>query len=180
MKAKTLSSKEIWKSSDGQRTIWEVTLKADDGKSYGLKTYSSEIAQVGFEGDVETYINPKGDRFVKQPKPEGGFKGGNKPNNQPVIQAQWAIGQARGFIRDRGEILPEDEYWVEVQKTAVKLIEIVNNIIGGSESPNPKVKLPTKNPATYLPSQPVWPSDIKDDADAISLYATAALADVNS
>lgn len=139
MIGKTTSSKEIWKSSDGQRTIWEVDLTMGDNEKYRLKTFSPEIAKVGFEGDVESYLNEKtGDKFVRQPKQQGGYKGGgSKQNNQPVIQAQWAIGQARGFIRDRGQILPDDEYWQEVEKTAVKLIEVVNSILGTSESKTP-------------------------------------------
>lgn len=199
MKAQTLTSKEEWKSPDGQRTIWEVAIKADDGKDYKLKTFSEKIAQVGFEGEVESYLNSRGDRFIKQVAQEGGYKGGrggSKGNNQPVIQAQWAIGQARGFIRDRGEILPEKEYWLEVEKTAVKLIEVVNNILGGSESTNPKAwtqtspssgQTPTRdtkktqetavtNPARLKPGDPIWPSDDKVDDAAIEQYMTATLA----
>lgn len=90
MKAKTLSSQQVWQSPDGQKTIWEVVLEAD-GKQYPLKTFSDKVAEVGFEGEVESYINQRGDRFVKQvvaPKPTGYNR------DDAAIRAQWAIGQA--------------------------------------------------------------------------------------
>jgi hypothetical protein len=88
--AKTIHSEQVWQSSDGQRTIWEVTLKADDGKEYRLKTYSSKIAQMGFEGEVRSYVNPRGERFVRQvPSTKPSFQ-----RDDSAIRAQWAIGQA--------------------------------------------------------------------------------------
>jgi hypothetical protein len=91
MNAKTIHSEQVWQSSDGQRTIWEVTLKADDGKEYRLKTYSNKIAQMGFDGEVRSYVNPRGERFVRQvptnTKPSFG-------RDDSAIRAQWAIGQA--------------------------------------------------------------------------------------
>lgn len=182
MKAKTIASEQVWRASDGSRTIWKVELSADDGRKYQLQTYSGEIAKIGFEGEVESYIGPRGDMFVRQPKQENGYKGrgGSKQNNQPVIQAQWAIGQARGFIRDRAVILPEDEYWVEVEKTAVKLIEIVNSILGGSESTNPKAPEKKPNPAKLKPGDPIWPSDLDTDQAAIERGMTATLAEMGT
>lgn len=140
MKAKTTASEQVWQSSDGQRTIWEVTLRTDDGKEYRLKTYSKDIASKEFEGEVETYAAKNGDRFVRQPKPENGYTGGkgSKQNNQPIIQAQWAIGRAATIIQQRGELLPDEEYWQTVEQYAVKLIEVANRIVGGSERTNPK------------------------------------------
>lgn len=66
MQVKTIHGEQVWQSSDGQRTIWEVSLKGDDGKDYRLKTYSNKIAQLGFEGEVRSYVNPRGERFVRQ------------------------------------------------------------------------------------------------------------------
>lgn len=133
MKATTTSSNKIWESSDGQRKIWEVTIKADDGNDYRLKTYSEKIGTEGFEGELETYLNPKGDRFVRQPKQEGGgYKGGGGNNkNQPIIQTQWAIGQARQFVNARGGgvIQDDDTYWAEVKKTAVTLVLAVDDVM---------------------------------------------------
>jgi hypothetical protein len=90
MNAKTIHSEQVWQSSDGQRTIWEVTLKADDGKEYRLKTYSNKIAQLGFDGEVRSYVNPRGERFVRQvPSTKPAFQ-----RDDSAIRAQWAIGQA--------------------------------------------------------------------------------------
>lgn len=93
MRAKTLASQQVWQSPDGQKTIWDVTLEAD-GKQYPLKTFSSKIAETGFEGEVESYANQRGDRFVKQvPKPATASSGGSY-RDDAAIKAQWAIGQA--------------------------------------------------------------------------------------
>lgn len=101
MKVTTKTAKQTWQSPDKQRTIWEVTI-SDGDKDYGLKTYSEEIAQVGFQGDVETYVNNRGDRFVRQvPKEKasyGGKGGGNyQPRDDAGIKAQFAIKAAIAF-----------------------------------------------------------------------------------
>lgn len=91
MKAKTISSEQVWQSPDGEKTIWNVTLEAD-GKEYPLKTFSSKVAEVGYEGEVESYVNQRGDRFVKQaPSPA---RSGGYSRDDAAIRAQWAIGQA--------------------------------------------------------------------------------------
>ena len=93
MRAKTISSEQVWQSPDGQKTIWNVILEAE-GKEYPLKTFSAKIAEAGFEGDVESYVNQRGDRFVKQiPQPQT-HKGGGYSRDDAAIRAQWAIGQA--------------------------------------------------------------------------------------
>lgn len=90
MKAKTTKSEQVWQSPDGQKTIWQIVLEAD-GKEYPLKTFSAKVAEVGFEGEVESYSNQRGDRFVKQIP-------SSKPHtysrDDAAIRAQWAIGQA--------------------------------------------------------------------------------------
>lgn len=91
MKAKTLSSEQVWQSPDGQKTIWNVILQADD-KEYPLKTFSAKIAEVGFEGEVESYVNQRGDRFVKQAATQKAGNGYSR--DDAAIRAQWAIGQA--------------------------------------------------------------------------------------
>lgn len=91
MKAKTISSEQVWQSPDGQKTIWDVVLEAADGKRYPLKTFSAKVAEVGFEGEVESYVNQRGDRFVKQVVAQ---KSGGYSRDDAAIRAQWAIGQA--------------------------------------------------------------------------------------
>lgn len=94
MRAKTINSEQVWRSSDGQKTIWNVTLEAD-GKQYPLKTFSNRIAEPGFEGDVESYANQRGDRFVKQTsKPQNTGSASGYSRDDAAIKAQWAIGQA--------------------------------------------------------------------------------------
>lgn len=91
MKVKTINVEQVWQSPDGQKTIWEVALKAEGGNEYRLKTYSEKIAQMGFEGEVESYLNKHGDRFVRQAmrSPRPGYQ-----RDEDSIRAQWAIGQA--------------------------------------------------------------------------------------
>jgi hypothetical protein len=91
MRAKTVSSEQVWQSPDGEKTIWNVVLEAD-GKQYPLKTFSSKIAEVGYEGEVESYVNQRGDRFVKQAPKAPATTGYNR--DDAAIKAQWAIGQA--------------------------------------------------------------------------------------
>jgi hypothetical protein len=87
MFVKTVDSKQVWQSPDGQKTIWDVLLEAE-GKEYPLKTFSAAIAEKGFQGDVESYVNQRGDRFVRQVV--------HSPSEARdySIRAQWAIGQA--------------------------------------------------------------------------------------
>jgi hypothetical protein len=133
MKAKTILSEQIWQSSDGQRTMWEVTLKGDDGKDYRLKTYSKKIAEVGFEGEIRSYVNPRGERMVRQVPEAGGYQGGGggKQNNQPIIQTQWALGQARQFVNARGGgvIQDDDAYIKEIEDWAFRLIISVEKVM---------------------------------------------------
>jgi len=77
-RAKTVNAQQVWASPDGQRVIYSVTLDTGQGQATA-KTYSKAIAQVGFEGDVETYekTGQQGsETFVKQPPKEGGSYGG--------------------------------------------------------------------------------------------------------
>lgn len=91
MQVKTTDSRQVWQSPDGEKTIWEVTLRGEDNKEYGLKTYSSAIGGLGFTGDVETYVNQRGDRFVRQARKQPVVAGDARDMS---IRAQWAIGQA--------------------------------------------------------------------------------------
>jgi hypothetical protein len=78
--AKTVSSNQVWASPDGQRVIYEVLLDTGQGNAKA-KTYSKAIAQLGFEGEVETYEKPGkqgAETFVKQPQKEGYGGGGSR------------------------------------------------------------------------------------------------------
>jgi hypothetical protein len=119
MIATTIKSEKVWVSKDSDRTIWEVTLKGDDDKEYKLKTYSSKISEEGFKGEIRSYVNPRGERFVRQvPQAPGDHKqGGFQPRDDSHIRAQWAIGQASQTIdwkADRGD----DDPWEVLEERA--------------------------------------------------------------
>ena len=73
--AVTKLSESVWRSPDGQREIFKVTLEVD-GQPMVAKTYSKDISAIGWSGTVDTY-EKQGTRgsetFVKQPPKEGGF-----------------------------------------------------------------------------------------------------------
>lgn len=85
--ATTKSSESVWKSPDGQREIFSVKLDVG-GKEFEAKTYSRDISQAGFTGEVESYEKPgqngkPAQTFVKQAQKE--FKGGgSKPYTRPT------------------------------------------------------------------------------------------------
>lgn len=76
----TKISEQVWASPDGQRKIYKLGLEWQD-KPVEAKTYSDQIATIGWQGTVETYEKPGrngSETFVKQPPKEGGgFGGGN-------------------------------------------------------------------------------------------------------
>ena len=55
--AEVQNSQSVWKSPDGQREIFEVNLLVN-GKAVTAKTYSNDIAQAGFSGELESYEKP--------------------------------------------------------------------------------------------------------------------------
>lgn len=128
MQAKTINVEQVWQSSDGQRTIWEVNLKAGDGKEYRLKTYSNKIATLGFEGDVRSYLNPRGERFVRQvPSTKPTFKSGYQRDDY-AIRAQWAIGQAINLASVK---MDKDAITLPViEKYAKELFQTVSRVKG--------------------------------------------------
>lgn len=150
MKVKTISTKEVWKAPDGKKTIWEVTLKADDGQEYGLKTFSEKVAAEGFEGEVESYVNNRGDRFVKQvakQNPYGG-KGNYSPKDQESIRAQWAIGQAVTMNIAPGMTFNGD-FFKNVQEHAKRLYSMVEEVRGSK--PDDLTKKDTVHDPDNLP-----------------------------
>lgn len=98
MQVRTLDSEQIWQSPDGQRKIWSVVLSTPEGNEYRLKTYSPQVAKPNFKGDVYTYVNRRGERFVrqetKQATEQSAAKSPAYSRDDSAIRAQWAIGQA--------------------------------------------------------------------------------------
>ena len=91
MLVKTINTERVWQSPDGKKTIWQVILEANNRTAYSLKTFSPKIAQLGYEGEVESYVNKRGDRFVRQTIKNKQSSDTSRDNS---IRAQWAIGQA--------------------------------------------------------------------------------------
>lgn len=128
MNVTTINSEQVWQSSDGQRTIWEVTLKGDDDKEYKLKTYSTKIAQMGFKGEVRSYLNPRGERFVRQvPATKPSFQ-----RDDYAIRAQWAIGQAINLASVKMD--KEAITLPVIEKYAKELFDTVTRVKGDTPS----------------------------------------------
>jgi hypothetical protein len=94
MQVKTTHTEQVWQSPDGKRKIWQVTLNDPKGSNYQLKTYSPEIGQMGFSGEVKSYVNRFGERFVRQVIPAKAKATNPYQRDDNAIRAQWAIGQA--------------------------------------------------------------------------------------
>ncbi len=130
MLVKTTESNQVWQSPDGQKTIWEVTLEGEDSNSYSLKTYSPRIAETGYEGDVESYVNNRGDRFVRQTIKE---RQSAEVNRDVSIRAQWAIGQA---IALASATMDKQKITMPViEKYAKDLFATVSRVKGEEPSP---------------------------------------------
>jgi hypothetical protein len=136
MKAKTISEEKVWSSPDGQRTIWKVALEAD-GKKYGMQTFSQKIATIGFEGDVETYKNQKGDTFVRQVPRENPTASGNstyQPRDDKAIQAQMAIKAAIDMGRWPEYKNLESEIMGTIESRAKTIYAMIDRVKGSGSS----------------------------------------------
>ena len=133
MHVKTTHVEQVWQSPDGRRNIWEVTLLGDDGRDYRLKTYSPKISQLGFSGDVKSYVNYRGERFVRQ------VLSARKPNftrDDSAIRAQWAIGQAINLASVK---MDKEAITLPVIETYAKeLFATVSRVKGEEMSPSQK------------------------------------------
>lgn len=132
MKVKTTNVEQVWQSPDAQRTIWEVALQADNGQEYRLKTYSPKISQMGFSGEVESYVNNRGERFVRQAASQ-------KPaytRDDNAIRAQWAIGQAINLASVK---MDKDQITLPIiEEYAKQLFATVSRVKGEPVTPDLK------------------------------------------
>jgi hypothetical protein len=130
MNVKTTHVEQLWQSPDGKRTIWEVNLLGDDGREYRLKTYSPKISEMGFSGEVRSYQNFRGERFVRQvlSAPKQSFT-----RDDSAIRAQWAIGQAINLASVK---MDKDAITLPVIETYAKeLFATVSRVKGEEMSP---------------------------------------------
>lgn len=132
----------IWQRGD--RSIWGIILDVG-GKRGNAKTYSGKIAQVGFEGRLESYEksnNRNGmDMFVKQVQDEnftasspstsqpvqssGGGSRSYQPKDDAAIKAMWAIGQS---IAQLGNASPDS-----IEANAAQLFHMVDRVKNSPE-----------------------------------------------
>lgn len=138
---KTTSAKEVWKSPDGQRTIFELIVDYK-GSPLKAKTYSGAIATEGWEGAVESYEKEGrngSETFVKQPPKEGGFQSGAStssssgskpayvPKDEKAIQAMWAISQSIAYNKADTKI----EEIAETAKDLFLMVDVVKSASAG-------------------------------------------------
>jgi hypothetical protein len=129
MQVKTIDSEQIWQSPDGEKKIWSVKLETPEGKDYQLKTYSPAVAQANFNGEVYSYLDKRGERFVRQATKtpaEAGKSGYSRDDD--AIRAQWAIGQAINLASVK---MPKEDITLPViERYAKELFATVSRVKG--------------------------------------------------
>lgn len=137
MQVKTIDSEQIWQSPDGTKKMWSVKLATPEGKDYRLKTYSGMVAQPNFTGEVYSYADKRGERFVRQvPKAKSAPAAAKKPaytRDDDAIRAQWAIGQAINLASVK---MPKDDITLPViERYARELFATVSRVKGETLTP---------------------------------------------
>lgn len=147
LKVTTKAAEKVWASPDGQRVIHKVILDYN-GQDAVAKTYSKDIATVGWSGTVETYEKPGrngSETFVKQPPKEdgsygsqGGTRGGSKPAYVPkderAIQAMAAIKQAVALVGPVGPKADMSTILGVVHEVATELFDMVDLVKKGENT----------------------------------------------
>lgn len=127
----TADAREVWRSPDGQRIIWLVSL-SHEGKTFAAKTYSKAIATVGWSGSIESYDKPGkngNETFVKQAAKEGGQEASRtQPKDEAAIKAMWAINAAIAFDH-KNELVIE-----ELETLAKELFAMVDRVKTGQDT----------------------------------------------
>lgn len=162
----TKAVESVWKSPDGQREIFKVTLDYE-GQSVQAKTFSTDIATVGWKGKVETYEKEgKGDypaeTYVKQPQKEGGYGGGGggrsnyQPRDDAGIKAQFAI---KAAVNALGPIGDEEVsvYTGKAYELATEFFSMVEVIKGEASTDT------TAPSAPDTPSEPDTVHEVPDE-----------------
>lgn len=149
----TKVSRQVWKSPDGQRKIYELQLEYE-GQPVVAKTYSDQIATVGWQGKVDTYEKPGRsglETFVKQPPKEGGWDGSQRqsststassksnysPKDEAAIKAMWAIDKAKDIVLAVGieAKRPMDEVEANIEEWGQRLFAMVERVKASENAP---------------------------------------------
>lgn len=167
---KTTAAKEVWKSPDGQRKIYELVMDYK-GKPVKAQTFSEKIAEVGWTGEVESY--ERGNHtFVRQTPKEDGYaprsSGGTTnsstskyvPKDEKAIQAMWATGQAVQLVV---ATKPKDLIG-QVEAYAQELFLMVDRVKVVAPDVPDEPETPTESPEPDVVHDPEQTSieDIKD------------------
>lgn len=137
MQVRTTHTEQVWQSPDGKRKIWEVNLQDEQGKDYRLKTYSPEIGSMGFKGEVKSFLNKFGERFVRQVTTAADRSGGYNRDDS-AIRAQWAIGQAINLASVK---MDKDEITLPIiERYAKELFATVSRVKGENLTPEQQVQ----------------------------------------
>lgn len=136
--ATTKKAQEVWRSPDGDRIIWSVTMEIQgENRPVIAKTYSKAIAAEGWSGEVESYQKQGRDgmeSFVKQPPKEGGFGGARQPRDDASIKAQFAIKAAIAWVSSR-----EGSGFDDIEGCAVEFYKMIERVKSGQTTAPDKV-----------------------------------------
>lgn len=151
--AKTLSSEQVWQSDDGQITKYDVVMESE-GRSFKSQTFSKKIAQVGFEGEVESYPDKKypEKKLVRQPKRDfgGGYRSGGKSNNDEAMYRTSALKNAVEMLSPKGA-------------PAGTVIEVADHFYNWLKNPTGEATTAGTVEHASAPSDEVVPEEIEDD-----------------
>lgn len=104
----TVSSSLGWQSDDGKLKRYDIQLNVE-GDIFKCQTYSGQIAEVGWKGDVETY-EKKGYTYVRKPQIEGSFKGSNSKDGVVPVPYPMYLSYAKDIAVALIESNPEKKF----------------------------------------------------------------------
>lgn len=148
----TESAGKVWEKGD--RAIYEVVLQTNNRK-IKVKTYSKQIAQIGFSGEVEAYEKPSRngtETFVRQVRQDSWQDGNNPVPSQPkttgsfnsdpyTMYLSYAKDILVALVGSLGGDFNQDTYKELLEAVSRGGKYLYNNRIGVTE--NPSINEPT-------------------------------------
>lgn len=156
----------VWQSPDGQRKLWKVTVDVN-GNQAEVSTFSGKLAQVGFNGEMESYerTNNQGgnDTFVKQPQqeqPAGGYRGNSgsgfkaaAPRDNFTMYLSYSKDIAVALIGQG--IIPSDAAFADLLKQGLAHVSVGGHFLHGQRPDAENAQTTTTAPApTTAPAVP--------------------------